>query len=722
MSPRRTPGMARPSSAGDFEIIALDDADSPLKSKSAGFVSTGFAPAPYAEPAAGSHEGRDLISETRNQTTLPAHAHAEDQIKSLPPTPKSSSYSITDKYAIYGSSSLNGTVTNLNTPVSQPTTQSRPRPHQPSSSMLSPLPRRVSSISARSMSPTYLEREGSSSPSSSPLYLTHFDPEHDRALPLRRPQERRSSSRLLSDEIDLEAAGSADEVDVPNNVIFWNVPVIAETKVGSLGDSSSAMRDGEHDLSQRRSPVSDRQQASSPPSRSSPRPGQDYWNRPKGWIAAMDNLSGEAKDLTVALEDYRDALRKSMQKQMAVRTRPQKVTEINPSEMEKPKPSKENVNVNKQDTEPVSLTRPSHLPRKTKHEEEKHLTEFRKMMQKSQEQDKKKKERLQQEIKDFYRRQNDDITYWSLQVMQQLPIKISDARTREVIWRSGIPPRDRERVWKLLIGNALNVTAKQFDILVDDLHAKDRVEMAATSGYKKIIEDVEGVYPETKLYQGGGPLHESLVNILHAYSMYNKGNVECRPGINTIAAALLLNLSAQDTFSALANIVAHQSILAFYNHDKKKLSKFYNAFDIAFATHLPSFRHHFVSVLGIHCETYLDALIVPLFTRHLPMDFIPRLWDIVFLEMLIDFPSPTSTSRIIGPNASASPSSFEALLIAIVLAFFKYLNTSLLLNDRDTVLNTIGWRVEPVTFVPVDADVDVITIEIEFIRNMRSFL
>ncbi|KAK9369983.1 rab-GTPase-TBC domain-containing protein [Lipomyces kononenkoae] len=705
MSPRHPQGLARPSAAGDFEIIALDDADSPLKSPR--YVKTDFGTVPYVGPT-GSHEGSALISETIKQTPTSSLTQV-DQMKSLPPTPNSSSHSIIDKYA------------NLQT-------QSRPHPRQSSSANLSPLPRRVSSISARSLSPTCLEREDGSSPSSSSLHLTHFDPEQDQALPLRRPQDRRSSSRLLSDEIDLDSAGSADEVDVPNNVIFWNVPLVAEAKVGSLGNSSSTVRVGEHDRSQRSSPVTDRQQASGTPdgtpSKTGPQSGQDYWNRPKGWITAMDNLSGEAKDLTVALEDYRDALRKSMQKQMAVRTSPQKVAaEIKPSEMEKSKSSKENISVNKDDmVEPVSLTRPSHLPRKTKHEEEKHLTEFRKMMQKSQEQERKKKEQLQQQIKDFYKRQNDDITYWSLQVMQQLPIKISEARTRELIWRSGIPAKDRERVWKLLIGNSLDITAKQFDKLVDDLHVKDRVEMAATSTiYKNILEEVENVYPETKLYQEGGPLHESLVDILHAYSVYNKGNVAYRPGMNTIAAALLLNLSGPDTFSALANLVVHQSILAFYKSDKTKLSKFYNAFDIAFATHLPSFRHHFVSVLGIPCEVYLDALIVPLFTLHLPMDFIPRLWDIVFLEILIDFPSPTSTNRV-GPNASTSPSSFEALLIAIVLAFFKHLNTSLLVSDRDTVMRTIGWRTAPVKFEHVDAGIDVVTIEIEFIRNMRSFL
>ncbi|KAK9332946.1 rab-GTPase-TBC domain-containing protein [Lipomyces starkeyi] len=725
ISPRLPHGSARPSAAGDFEIISLDDADTPVKAPR--FVNAGlrFSPtAPYALPAGhGIHEGRDLISESRKQTTLPSLAPA-DQMKNLPPIPNSSSYNNIGRYPIYGKSSPIGSVTNLHTPLSQAHTQSRTYSRQPSASNLSMEPRRVSSISSRSMSPTCVGLDGRSSPASPPLYRTYSDAEQEQELPLRRPQERRPSSRLFSEEVDLESADSADDVDVPNNVIFWNVPLTPEVKIGSLQNSGSVLSDRELDRP-RPSSESDGQQAGSPggmPSKSAPRSGHDHLKRSNGWVKAMDNLSGEAKDLTVALEDYRDAMRKSMQKQMAARTSTQKAVELNAKIVEKSKPPKENFSVNKEDMAPTSLTRPSHLPRKTKHEEEKHLTEFRKMMQKSQEQERKKKERLQLQIKDFYKRENDDITYWSIQVMQQLPVKISETRTREIIWRSGIPSRDRERVWKLLIGNELDITATQFDILVNDPHAKDRVETTDSSIHRKILENVDSIYPEIKLYQRDGPLHESLVNILHAYAVYYKGNIEYTPGMSTIAGALLLNLSPPDTFSALVNIIAHQSLLSFYKNDKKKLSKFYHAFDKAFATHLPSFRHHFVSVLGIHCESYLDALIVPLFTWHLPMDFIPRLWDILFLEMLIDFPSPTSTHRTIGPNASTSPSSFEALLIAIVLAFFKYLNTSLLVNDRDAVLSIIGWEATPIKFIPVDADIDVIAVEIEFIRNMRSFL
>ncbi|KAK9377966.1 rab-GTPase-TBC domain-containing protein [Lipomyces chichibuensis] len=727
ISPRLPQGSARPSTAGDFEIISLDDADTPVKALRFVNAGLGFSPtAPYAVPAGhGIHHGRDLISERSRQTTLPPLAPG-DQMKNLPPIPNSG------RYSIYGNSSPSGSVTNLHTPLSQALTQSRTNSRHPSVSNLSTLPRRVSSVSSRSMSPTCLGLDGRSSPASTPVYRTDSDAEQEQELPLRRPQERRpSSSRLFSEEVDLESANSGDDVDVPNNVIFWNVPLTPEVKIGSLQNTACVLSDRQLDRTRRTSDI-DGQQAGSPEgmqSKSVPWSEHDRLKQSNGWVKAMDNLSGEAKDLTVALEDYRDAMRKSMKKQMAARTSTQKAVELNINIVEKLKPPKENFSVDKEDMAPTSLTRPSHLPRKTKHEEEKHLTEFRKMMQKSQEQGKqsalnavaerKKKERLQQQIKEFYKRQNDDITYWSIQVMQQLPVKISETRTREIIWRSGIPPKDRERVWKLLIGNELDITAIQFDVLTS---AKDRVEIKDSSIHQQILENVNSIYPETKLYQRNGPLHESLVNILRAYAVYNKGNVEYTHGMSTIAGALLLNLSPPDTFSALANIIAHQSLLSFYKNDKNKLSKFYHAFDKAFATHLPSFRHHFVSVLGIHCESYLDALIVPLFTLHLPMDFVPRLWDILFLEMLIDFPSPTSSHRTIGPNASTSPSSFEALLIAIVLAFFKYLNTSLLVNDRDAMMRIIGWDAAPITFISVDADIDVITVEIEFIRNMRSFL
>ncbi|KAJ8104122.1 rab-GTPase-TBC domain-containing protein [Lipomyces tetrasporus] len=711
ISARHSHGSPRPSAPGDFEVISLDDPDTPLNSPRHVGKDLGYSPtATYAVAAVHpNHDGRDLISESTKRSPSP----------NLPPISQSRSYNNTDRYT---KSSPSGSNSNLRTPIPQAPGQPQMLPRQPSASNLAAQPRRVSSLSFQNMSPTHLDPDiGRPSPTSSPVYRTRAEAEAEQELPLRRPQGRRRSSRPASEDGDEESTGSADDVDVPNNVIFWNVPLTPRVKVGSHTDSGGVARDGQLD---RPGLSSGRQKARTPdatPSKSWPRQGHDAMKQSKGWMEAMDNLSEEAKDLTVALEDYRDAMRKSMQKQMAARTNVQQPVEVNTTKVEKPKPAKESSSLTKEDMPNRSLTRPSHLPQKTKHEEEKHLTEFRKMMQQSQEQERKKKDRLQQQVKDFYRRQNDDISHWSLQVMQQLPVKISETRTREIIWRSGIPSRDRERVWKLLIGNALDVTAKQFDALLVSFRDKDDVQNGSST-YDQILKDVDCTYPEVKLYQRGGPLHESLVDILRAYTVYSKGNVAYNPGMSTISGALLLNLSAPDTFSALANIIAHQSLLTLYKNDREKLSKFYHAFDKAFATHLPSFHHHFVSVLDIHCENYLDALIVPLFTRHLPMDFIPRLWDILFLEMLIDFPPPTSTHRTIGPNASTSPSSFEALLIAIVLAFFKYLNTSLLVNDRDTVMRMIGWEATSIKFTPMDADIDVITIELEFIRNMRCFL
>ncbi|KAK9324351.1 rab-GTPase-TBC domain-containing protein [Lipomyces orientalis] len=712
ISARHSQGTPRPSAPGDFEVISLDDSYSPLKSPRYVGNGLGYSPtATYAVAAAHpNHDGRDLISESAKRSPSP----------NLRPISQSSSYNNMDRYAKYGNSSPSGSDSNLRTPISQAPGQPLEQlPRQPSPSPLSAQPRRVSSLSFQNMAPTHLDPDiGRSSPNLSPVYRTRAEAEAEQELPLRRPQERRCSSRPASEDGDLESADSADDVDVPNNVIFWNVPLTPRVKVGSHTNSGGIARDGQLDPPG----LSPGGQKHATPSKSGPRPAHDAMKQSNGWMEAMDNLSEEAKDLTVALEDYRDAMRKSMQKQMAARTSVQTPVEVNTTKVEKPKSAQGGSSVTKEDMTNLSLTRPSHLPKKTKHEEEKHRTEFRKMMQQSQEQERKKKDRLQQQVKDFYKRQNDDIAHWSLQVMQQLPVKISETRTREIIWRSGIPSRDRERVWKLLIGNALDVTAKQFDTLLDSLRAKDDAQTIDSSTSDQILEDVDSTYPQVKLFQRGGPLHESLVDILRAYTVYSKGKVGYNPGMSTIAGALLLNLSAPDTFSALANIIAHQSLLTLYKNDREKLSKFYHAFDKAFATHLPSFHHHFVSVLGIHCENYLDALIVPLFTRHLPMDFIPRLWDILFLEMLIDFPPPTSTHRTIGPNASTSPSSFEALFIAIVLAFFKYLNTSLLVNDRDTVMRLIGWDASPIKFIPIDTDIDVITIEIEFIKNMRCFL
>ncbi|KAK7205572.1 rab-GTPase-TBC domain-containing protein [Myxozyma melibiosi] len=780
----------RPETDGDFESISLDDnklavsqspqtrklssgsnahqqaatTPSPSPSRSVYPVSPLNPSSPFvrgAKPPAAASEGRNLLAAAASPTAVSPNLPSSEfsPRKSLPPTPRSASFANVGRYSVYGQVSPNGSLTNLHAPpspslpaVSTPVANLR----KSSMSNLAASPRpptRTSSsaggLNVRSTSMSYNRPGGlySAAHLSSPSLALPGEHSSSRrasaddglALPLRRPQDSRHLSRTSlkspsasSTDIprDDDSDRSGDDIVVPDDVIFWNVPLTPEVKAAAQPAVSRTPTPGSI-------PSPDRKSSRASPTRLGLGPDStpSRLRQHDSWSDAMDHLSDEAKDLTVALEDYRDELKKSTRQQMMEKINLQKglpVPAARPSPAElKHKSEKETRALSLEDLASTSVTRPSHLPRKSKTEEEKHLREYQKMMLKSQKQEKKKKEKKLSEFAEYQKQLAEDVAYWDSTIMTNPQMKISDARTRTMIWRSGIPLKYRERIWSLMIGNQLGISPTRYDDLLKEIHdaaQKKEEDEAAAAELKLILDDVAETYPETKLFQSSGPLREALVDILSA-SCKNNDKISYTTGMHTVAAGLLLNLPTKVSFVALANVVAYQPLELFYRpDDDSRLSRFYIAFDRAFAINLPSLHHHFNSSLDLKAPSYVPAFIRPLFTLHLPLDFVPRLWDTLFLEMMLDSPKSLpmrrTSSGSSGSGSTATPemSSFENLLIAIILAILQHSTTALLTDDKECVLRKIGWEATPISFSSGDVDVPDTVSELEFMRYAKSLV
>lgn len=83
-------------------------------------------------------------------------------------------------------------------------------------------------------------------------------------------------------------------------------------------------------------------------------------------------------------------------------------------------------------------------------------------------------------------------------------------------------------MWEKALGNELALTemtytkalqrAKAVEIQIAQARPDERIREAAW--FKAIRRDIKSVFPELKIFQPGGPLHDGLVNVLMAYSMY----------------------------------------------------------------------------------------------------------------------------------------------------------------------------------------------------------
>lgn len=104
---------------------------------------------------------------------------------------------------------------------------------------------------------------------------------------------------------------------------------------------------------------------------------------------------------------------------------------------------------------------------------------------------------------------------------------LREPRTRELWWR-GIPPRSRSTMWKRAIGNELALSDETFTKALQrakDLRSKTETEPSENN--KRLLEcfdliekDASNAFPDLNLFQEGGPLRETLVDVLQAYCMY----------------------------------------------------------------------------------------------------------------------------------------------------------------------------------------------------------
>jgi hypothetical protein len=185
--------------------------------------------------------------------------------------------------------------------------------------------------------------------------------------------------------------------------------------------------------------------------------------------------------------------------------------------------------VSKEKEKFLTRTRPSWLPPKDPEEEKRHLKEYQRMMAKALEAEKKKekKQQIEQSKRDDTKESLSKV--WQAEVLPNWNDRVKDPKTRDLCWK-GITPRDRGTVWSRAVGNELGLTEssyklalerakaaeKRMDSMSDDEAEKD----VEAKWFKAIRQDIREAFPELKIFQPEGPLHDTLIEVLMAYAMY----------------------------------------------------------------------------------------------------------------------------------------------------------------------------------------------------------
>lgn len=260
--------------------------------------------------------------------------------------------------------------------------------------------------------------------------------------------------------------------------------------------------------------------------------------RAKSWNAVLSELSEDAKALTETLENHAFETERKHEEGIqngSVSPEPpatEKLSRSKTSTVELPPLRLNNVMIDplpisKEKEKVLTRTRPSWLPPKSQKEEKRHLREYQRMMEMSREAEKRKAAKAANNQSTKEHRQSALLHIWEEHVLPNWDQVIREPRTRELWWR-GVAPKSRAQVWQRAIGNELALTDVTSTKALN--RAKDiegRIAAGRGNEYQSekkwfdaIRRDVKVTFPELNIFQPGGPLHDGLVDVLMAYSMY----------------------------------------------------------------------------------------------------------------------------------------------------------------------------------------------------------
>lgn len=123
------------------------------------------------------------------------------------------------------------------------------------------------------------------------------------------------------------------------------------------------------------------------------------------------------------------------------------------------------------------------LPPKDPQEEKKHLQEYEAMMKKARKLEAKKQKESYRKKEEKDKKTFSAIHTWENDIIPHWKSRVKDRKTIQ-LWDQGVPPRCRKKVWRLKIGNDLNVTKSTFSECLRRVPQAVRAKDQSSSSHK----------------------------------------------------------------------------------------------------------------------------------------------------------------------------------------------------------------------------------------------
>lgn len=216
--------------------------------------------------------------------------------------------------------------------------------------------------------------------------------------------------------------------------------------------------------------------------------------------------------------------------------------------------------------------------------------------------------------------------------------------------KKGIPKTVRGRAWQLLCRGRSPELEEKYAVLLKKQSPHE----------KTIIRDLARTFPDNDFFKSEkGDGQTSLFNVVKAYSMHDPSVGYCQ-GLAFIAGALLLNMPDEQAFCTLISLMESYGLHDLFIPSMEGLQLCLYQFDNLLELMLPRIHQH-LEAEGVKSSMYASQWFMTLFLYRFPIDFVFRLWDILFLDGL-DAIFRFSIALLMKNEAAILQMDFERLL------------------------------------------------------------
>lgn len=297
----------------------------------------------------------------------------------------------------------------------------------------------------------------------------------------------------------------------------------------------------------------------------------------------------------------------------------------------------------------VTSWRPAHLPPKAEEESEHHRNLVRALERNVQRrllQEQREEQQRRQREERRERRLQEHTDVWLHELLPSFVPGMEPTQRMQRLWRQGLPPRVREVVWPVAIGNVLRITPELFEIHKQRAVDARRAQVTASNVLITLTDappnrgreqsttcipfDLPRTFPTLAFFSEGGPVHEDCARILEAYTFF-RPDIGYVQGMSYLAAMLLLYLPPYESFVGLCNLLNTPSVLGLYRLEPRAVACRARVFEQLCSQQLPDVCRCIRDV-GLMPEMFLIDWFLTVFAKCLTVDVASVVWDLFLLD------------------------------------------------------------------------------------------